>query len=140
VCNKFSVQCLLADINQHARLYHFYHSLAVVALVLAAPCKCVPICAVSMDAKKSSGGSSKKKKKSSKSSKKKSGKTEKASDHDEDKNNDDDDDVDDDNATDGYDICSAENCVKPTGELLLVMFVELRFCRSQNYLSETRLY
>ena len=89
------------------------------------------ILSVTMDGKKSSGGSSKKKKKSSKSGKKKSGKSEKTSEHDEDNKDDDDDDVDD-NATDGYDICSAENCVKPTGESLLGTFVWwlylVRFC------------
>jgi len=91
------------------------------------------ILSVTMDGKKSSGGSSKKKKKSSKSGKKKSGKSEKTSEHDEDNKDDDDDDDDDDNATDGYDICSAENCVKPTGESLLGTFVWclylVRFCR-----------
>ena len=62
------------------------------------------------DGKKSSGGSAKKKK-SSKSNRKKNGKTDQASDHD-------DDDVAGD-ATDGYDICSSEKCLQPTGEWLL---------------------
>ena len=55
------------------------------------------------DSRKSSGGSSKKKKLSVKPSRKKSSK---ASDYDEDNGVD---------ATDGYDTCSAEKCLKPTG-------------------------
>jgi len=59
------------------------------------------------DGKKSSGGTTKKKR-SSKSNRKKNGKT---SDHDESDN------VSD--ATDGYDTCSSEKCLQPTGEWLL---------------------
>jgi len=63
---------------------------------------------VNTDGRKSSGGSSKKKKSSAKSSRKKNGKTAKASDAEEEN------DVDD--ATDGYDTCSSEKCLRPTGE------------------------
>jgi len=69
---------------------------------------CVSKCALNTDCKKASGGSSKKKK-SSKSSRKKSAKANTASDHDEDNADD---------ATDGYDTCSAEKCLQPTGEWL----------------------
>jgi len=71
--------------------------------------ECVLNYAANTDGKKSSVGSSKKKK-SSKSSRKKSGKIDKTSDHDED-------DVD---ATDGYDTCSSEKCLQPTGKLATV--------------------
>lgn len=61
------------------------------------------------DGKKSLGGSSKKKK-SSMSNRKKNGKTDHASDPD-------DDDVVAD-GTDGYDTCSSDKCLQPTGEWL----------------------
>jgi len=71
-------------------------------------CDCFLNGAVNTDGDKKSFGNASKKKKSAKSDKKKNGKTEK---------DDEDSDVLDDDATDGYDICSWEKCLRPKGEL-----------------------